>query len=155
MKKYVILLVLCFGAFGARAQHAEDSVKAVINELFSAMKSRDTTRLRACFSDSAILQTIQVNRKGEARVSTDAVGNFVRSVATAPPGVLDERITFDVVKTDAGLAIAWTPYSFYFGDRFSHCGVNSFQLVRIAGQWKIQYLIDTRRRVGCNEGAGK
>ena len=28
-------------------------------------------------------------------------------------------------------------------------GVKKDQLVRINGRWKIQYLIDTRRRVGC------
>jgi len=54
-----------------------------------------------------------------------------------------------VVKIDGPLAIVWTPYKFYFNGKFSHCGVNSFQLVRFNGVWKIQYLIDTRRRAGC------
>jgi hypothetical protein len=38
------------------------------------------------------------------------------------------------------------PYQFYIGDKFSHCGVNSFQLVKLQGQWKIQYLIDTQEK---------
>ena len=63
--------------------------------------------------------------------------------------MLDERISFETVKVDGDLAIAWTPYKFYLGDQFSHCGVNSFQLVKLEGVWRIQYLIDTRRRQGC------
>lgn len=69
----------------------------------------------------------------------------------ASRGGLDERIQFDVVKVDGPLASVWTPYKFYFKGQFSHCGVNSFQLVRVNGEWKIQYLIDTRRRNDCGE----
>ena len=36
--------------------------------------------------------------------------------------------------------------SFGLMDNFSHCGVNSFQLFNDNGQWKIIYLIDTRRK---------
>ncbi|MFT2543406.1 hypothetical protein ACMWP9_36050, partial [Escherichia coli] len=68
-----------------------------------------------------------------------------------PKNMADERIVFDVVKIDADLAIVWTPYQFYRNGTFSHCGVNSFQLVRLNGRWKIQYLIDTRRKTGCAE----
>jgi hypothetical protein len=63
--------------------------------------------------------------------------------------VYDERISFDLVKIDGELASVWTPYKFYAGEKFSHCGVDSYQLVKLNGEWKIQYLIDTRRKQGC------
>jgi len=28
------------------------------------------------------------------------------------------------------MAIAWTPYTFYFNDQLSHCGVNVFSLIK-------------------------
>ena len=56
--------------------------------------------------------------------------------------------TFETIKIDGALASVWTPYKFYSGATFSHCGANSFQLVKIDGAWKIQYIIDTRRK-GC------
>jgi len=62
----------------------------------------------------------------------------------------DERITFDLVKIDGELAMVWASYKFYLGEKFSHCGVDAFQLVKINNDWKIQYLIDTRRRQGCD-----
>jgi hypothetical protein len=49
------------------------------------------------------------------------------------------------------MATAWTPYNFYFNGKFSHCGVNNFVLVKQDNGWKIQYIIDTRRRQGCKE----
>ena len=148
MKRFFLLMILsvCKISASAQATTSEDSVKLVVNELFAAMKANDGKRLAACFSDSAILQTIVVNKKGETRVLNEQIASFVKSVEAAPAGSLDERIQFSVVKVDATLGIAWTPYSFYFNGKFSHCGVNSFQLVRFNGNWKIQYLIDTRRK---------
>jgi hypothetical protein len=51
-----------------------------------------------------------------------------------------------VIRIDASLAIVWAPYEFYYKGKYSHKGVDSFQLVRVNGVWKIQYLIDTRRK---------
>lgn len=145
MKKIILFTFLSCYLFTAKAQTAEDSVKAVVNKLFAAMKSSDATLLRECFADSAILQTI--TRAGKIR--NEKIGEFISQIASLPKDSADERITFDAVKIDNGLAIAWTPYQFYYAGKFSHCGVNSFQLVRINGVWKIQYLIDTRRKENC------
>lgn len=146
MKRLFVCLVLLHISFFVAAQTAADSVRAVINDMFSAMKTNDGKKLAACFADSAILQTVQVKKTGEVKILNEAVANFVKSIESAPAGSLDEQIRFDEVKTDGPLAIAWTPYVFYYQGKFSHCGVNSFQLVRINGAWKIQYLIDTRKK---------
>jgi SnoaL-like domain len=53
------------------------------------------------------------------------------------------------IKIDANMAMAWTPYKFYIGENFSHCGVNLFTLVKLEQDWKIVNIIDTRRRQGC------
>lgn len=149
MKKLSIVVLVCFFATAAQAQSATDSVKQVVNQLFTAMKTSDAQLLQQCFADSATLQTIAMNKEGKTIVRNESVATFAASISKAPVGALDERIEFDMVKTDAALAIVWTPYQFYLNGNFSHCGVNSFQLVRFNGQWKIQYLIDTRRRTGC------
>ncbi len=135
-------------AFAAHAQSAEDSVKTVITNLFTAMKTSDAVLLKSVFADTAVLQTIET--RGGTKVKTDAVAGFVESISKLPAGAADEQIVFDVVKIDGALASVWTPYKFYFNGKFSHCGVNSFQLVRFNNQWKIQYLIDTRRRENCD-----
>lgn len=149
MKYYVIILLAVCLSFTANAQTAEDSVKAAVNNLFTGMKNADAVLLKSTFADSAILQTIIRNKEGKTIIQTEEVAGFVEQVSKMPKDAADERITFDVLRIDGPLAIVWTPYKFYFNGKFSHCGVNSFQLVRINGNWKIQYLIDTRRRAGC------
>ena len=154
MKPFLFLLtaaLLCGSA--ANAQPAQDSIKAVINGLFTAMKNNDSALLKNSFSENAILQTIAVAKDGSVSVKTEAVDDFVNSVTSQFKGALDERITFEGIKIDGALASVWTPYHFFYNKKFIHCGVNSFQLVRINNIWKIQYLIDTRRKTGCNEKA--
>ncbi len=149
MRKIIGLVSILAITTTAEAQTSVDSVKATIDRLFIAMKTSDAELLKSCFADSAILQTIAIDKEGKTIVKTDAVAAFAAHLATVPKGVADERITYDMVSTDAHLAIAWTPYQFYRDGKFSHCGVNSFQLVRFNGNWKIQYLIDTRRKQPC------
>ncbi|HNU89579.1 MAG TPA: nuclear transport factor 2 family protein [Ferruginibacter sp.] len=149
MKQLSILFLVLCSAVAGNAQTAEDSVKTTVNNLFAAMKNADAVLLKSVFADSAILQTITRNKEGKTEVKTDEVAGFVEQITKLPKDAADERITYDVVKIDGPLAIVWTPYKFYFNGKFSHCGVNSFQLVRFNGVWKIQYLIDTRRRAGC------
>lgn len=150
MKQILILLTAgIFISSIATAQTPEDSVKAVINQLFSAMKAADASTLKDAFADSAVLQTIRRRQDGTFFVQNEKVSDFVNQIGMAKKDSLDERITFETVKVDGPLATAWTPYKFYYAGKFSHCGVNSFQLVKINGRWKIQFLIDTRRRQNC------
>ena len=148
MKCFLLLLMVGLTT-QTIAQTAEDSVKATINKMFAAMKDGDGTAFKAAFADSAVLQTITRTKEGRTLVKTDGVAEFAGFVSKLKKDSADERINFEAVKIDGPLAIAWTPYKFYYNGSFSHCGVNSFQLVRFEGVWKIQYLIDTRRRAGC------
>jgi len=149
MRKYISVIVCFFLiAFNARAQSAEDSVKATINKLFAAMKNGDSKALLECFTDFLPFCKA-LEKEGKVSVRTEVIKEFADFVGTQKQGDADERISFDMVKTDGALAIAWTPYQFYYKGQFSHCGVDSYQLVRINGEWKIQYIIDTRRKTNC------
>ncbi|MCX6205054.1 MAG: hypothetical protein NTZ19_02230 [Bacteroidetes bacterium] len=152
MKKIIVITVgtFLFVIYG-HSQTTTDSIKATVNQMFLAMKNSDGQMLQSSFSDSAILQTIIKNKSGIATVKNESVADFVGQINKIGKGDADERIQFDLIKIDGDLAIVWTPYQFYYKGNFSHCGVNSFHLVRLANGWKIQYLIDTRRKNACVE----
>ncbi len=141
------LLILNVAAF---AQNDEDAVKATINKMFDGIRKSDSSVIRSAFAPTAILQTIVNRRDGKTEVRTEPIDSFLVGVTQPHADVYDERIEFKSVKIDANLAAVWTPYKFFLGDKFSHCGVNSFQLVKLNGEWKIQYIIDTRRRENCD-----
>lgn len=149
MRYFLIVLTMISCGSSANAQTAEDSVKSVINKMFVGMREADTAMIKTCFADSMIMQTISRNKEGNLIVRNESPSGFISFIAKEAKGNADERISFETVKVDGPLAMAWTPYIFYYKGQFSHCGVNSFQLVRFTGEWKIQYLVDTRRRQGC------
>lgn len=146
--KYV-LLILTIISLKSAAQSTEEEVKKPITLLFDGMRKGDSGLMRSVFAPNAVLQTIARTKDGTATVRTDDLDKFMDFVAQPHKDIYDERITFDLIRIDADLAVVWTPYKFYLGDQFSHCGVNSFQLVRLNGTWKIQYIIDTRRKDNC------
>lgn len=149
MKSALLSAILCMILVGSYAQNAEDSVKASVNQLFEGMKTVDSALIRNSFADSAVLQTIVRSADGKVTIKDQSVSAFASSISKQTKGALDEQFQFESIKIDGDLASVWTPYKFYFSGKLSHCGVNSFQLVRVKGVWKIQYLIDTRRRTQC------
>ena len=151
MKKLFLLTTIMLAIVAnVTAQTTEDSVKAVINKMFASMKNADAAGLKSVLADSALLQTITRDKKGNFLVRNQPFGAFIDFVSKQPIGDADERIRFDMIKVDGPLASVWTPYQFFYKGQFSHCGVNSFQLVRLNNAWKIQYIIDTRRRENCD-----
>lgn len=113
------------------------------------MKAADSAGIVGCFAPGAHMETIARTRSGADTVRGNTVAQFGGAIARAQPGSLDERISFGSVLVDANMAQVWTPYEFYRDGQFSHCGVNSFQLVKLNGEWKIVYIIDTRRKEAC------
>ena len=132
------------------AQTAEDSVKAVVKQLFEGMKNSDAGMIQSAFADSAILQSVGKSKEGKTVIENERVDEFAKLIGGLKRGAADEQIVFESIKIDGQLAMVWAPYKFYFEGKFSHCGVDSFQLVFVNGQWKIQYLIDTRRKQPCD-----
>lgn len=151
MKKLVCCFFIVFAAAIAQAQTAEDSIKAVIHKLFVAMKSSDGAGITACFSDNAVLQTISKNKEQQVIVEADTVAAFAAMVQSMEKNIADERVSFETIKIDGPMAAVWAPYEFYYKGNFSHCGVDHFVMIRIKNEWKIQYLIDTRRKEGCKK----
>ena len=148
MKKLLCIFLLLNIMIFAEAQSAKDSVTTTIRKFFEGMKNADTALLRSTLSRTAILQTIK-DKGGEITVGDEKISGFIGFVSQLKAGDADEQIKVETVSVDGPLATAWTSYQFFYKGKFSHCGVNSFQLVRIENQWKIQYIIDTRRKEGC------
>lgn len=144
---FVFVLSLSLSVKAQDEHLLKDSIviAQVIQNMFTAINKSDTNLLKTCFTPTSILQTI-ANKNGIIEIKTEQLQNFISSIGIQKPGALDERIKIDKLLIDAELASVWTPYEFYYNQKYSHKGVNSFQLVKRTDGWKIQYIIDTRRK---------
>jgi hypothetical protein len=138
------------GTYAQKGNKDEKAIKATIETFFKAMQSGDTTLLLSTCMPEPVFQTWMANRDGQLELHTTPFGDFVQFVGTPSKDKYREEIEFGTVLSEKSLASVWTPYTFYVNDKVSHCGTNSFQLVKTTEGWKIQYIIDTRRR-GCKD----
>jgi hypothetical protein len=145
-------LALLGAAAPANAQTADEkAVLDVVVKLFDGMRARDTAAMRAVFAEQALFYGVGQ----DGGVDTTTPSEFITSIAAAPAGlVLDEVLHDTEVRIDGQLATVWTYYDFFAGDRFSHCGYDAMQLLKVRGEWKIVALSDTRRREGCKQQRG-
>jgi hypothetical protein len=123
----------------------------VVKKLFDAMRAGDSAAVRAVFHPQAQLSSALIGRDGAPQVRIDSLSSFLKAVGTPHAEVWDERTSGEVVHLDGPLAVVWTRYAFYAGTKFSHCGVDAFQIARTSAGWRIVSLIDTRQRTGCPE----
>ena len=149
--KIILTLALIAFTFSLKAQNSteEIAVRNTINQFFEGMKKADSSIVKAVVATEARLETIARNKEGEIYVKVDGINAFIKAISTPHPEIYDERLNDIEIKIDAELATVWAPYQFYIGQKFSHCGVNTFTLVKIEKNWKIWYIIDTRRKENC------
>lgn len=149
----LLVLTGCASAAGGNASSmsppSEDERQAiaVVNTLFDGMRARDTLVIRSTLHPAARLLTA-AGPSAERNVREMPIDAWLRSVASADVE-LDERLHATEARVSGPLATVWTEYDFWLGERFSHCGVDAFQLARTADGWKIIQITDTRQTQGC------
>lgn len=127
------------------AEHRD--VVESIERLFTAMARRDTVAARAVMAPGSRLYSIIVGSPSAAlRQQSDS--EFLASLAVGTERLL-ERIWTPTVLVRGPVASVWAPYDFHVNGAFSHCGVDSFTLVRVGGDWKVTGITYTVERSGC------
>jgi hypothetical protein len=149
MKKLLVFVFL--GIFHPTFAQSEDekAIKIVINQLFDGMQKHDSTLIRACFHNSARMQSMGINVKtGLVEIKTqNTIDNFVKSIGSLPvSSQIEERALNSDIRIDGELATAWTKYEFYRNEKISHCGIDAFQFYKAPEGWKILTLTYNKRK---------
>jgi cyanophycinase len=130
-----------------RAVRDEAEVIRVVERLFDAMRTRDTSTIRTLLHER-IRILVPLEQDGSTRLRVSTADDFIEQVALSPRR-FDERAIRPIVRIDGPLASVWTHYEFLLDSEFSHCGTDSFQLLRPGDSWIITALAYTIRRDGC------
>ena len=142
-----IPLFLCLGsalggwAAGAAAQSPKDDVLKTGQAVFEAMARRDTVDLKRLVHPAAqLIATVGTGDSATVRVSTrDQFLVQIATMATVPI----ERMWNAEVRVSDGVATIWTQYDFHLGTAWSHCGIDSLQLVRTPTGWLVTSIVYT------------
>ncbi|MEH6679999.1 MAG: nuclear transport factor 2 family protein [Sediminicola sp.] len=147
----LIFIYCCFCFLSGTAQEIEkEAVQRTIETFFEGFHQQDSTMLKDKVAPNVIMQTIG-DKEGLTAVKQVDFNAFVSSILKIADSVeFQEKILSYHIQIDGPMAHVWTPYEFWYQGNLSHCGTNSFQLLRSDGQWKIIYIVDTRRKEGCD-----
>ena len=153
IRRYLLLAALTAFTLPAAAQAqdsaAEKEVYGIVEKFFTGFNAKDTTAMRATLFDDVKLVTTFTNQQGQPVARAEPVSGLMNAIGSAQ-GKLYEKIFDPEIEVEDGLANVWVKYEFYVDDKFSHCGIDSFLLVKTDGGWKIASLADTRKRQGCS-----
>lgn len=138
--KSIIALTLLL-AVHAFAQLPNDKTAAIdaVNKLFSGMRAKNADQIRSVFAPNVHFIAIQKPRdgKGISRSSVDTGESFIKLITESKAGEYIEKMISPEAVIDGDLAVVSGRYTFYVGDKFSHCGKDVFNLLRTEAGWKI------------------
>ncbi|GHC58014.1 nuclear transport factor 2 family protein [Ulvibacter litoralis] len=154
MKLLLLLLItfcgstLCF----SQQDFSEAEAKQIIATFFEGFHKGNTLQMSTLLTSHAMLETAFTNKEGVATITTKSASSLVTAIAKRPTDQQwEERILGYTIAIDGNLAHVWTPYEFWVNGTFSHCGANSFTIVKTNAGWKIHHIIDSRRQAGCQQ----
>lgn len=155
MKNSLVLLLFIFigNLYGQEEEEAQ--VQNTIETFFEGFHAKDSIKIKGTISKDVVIQTIVETENNDITVKNEELVTFLQSIVRIPKTTQFREIIKDFsIQIDGPMAHAWTPYEFRLENAFHHCGVNSFQLLKDAKKgWQIIYIIDTRRRGPCDQGA--
>ena len=151
MRNLFLLLVFSF-CFTAQAQleFTAATAKKTVETFFEGFHKGDTLLMRSVMHPDMQLNTTFKSKSQGYILDDGAVDGLLKAISDRPKEqVWKEELLDYKIEVDHTLANVWTPYSFSVNGKFSHCGANNFTLVATNEGWKIRYLIDSRKREGC------
>lgn len=138
---FAIIFPLFISTVFAQTLKNEDlkSASEAPERLFAAMKAKSFEEIRAAFTPEGQLVAIDKPRdgKGISKTRIFTAESFAKAISEAKGADFIEKMSDKDVKITGDLAIVSGRYTFYVGEKFSHCGTNTFNLVRTETGWKI------------------
>ncbi len=121
---------------GSASGAEEALVLAAVQQFFDGMATGDATLVGEVVVPEGQFFSIRYENAESFTTRTSTNQEFLDRLAAGGTDLL-ERMWDPTVMIHGRLATVWTPYDFHRDGDFSHCGVDSFNLVRTEEGWKI------------------
>ncbi len=137
-----LVLFLALFAESTSAQAIDADAKAAIavaDSVLVALSRGDHVTLARLVLDSSVVGGAGL-RDGVERLSLRTWGLYINRAGS---GTFTERGFDATARVQDRVAQVWMPYDLYVGDKWSHCGVDAFTLLKREGQWRVAALMYT------------
>ncbi len=141
-----LLTTLLLTAFLLPAQTSDEKdVIGLVQKVFDGIAAHDGEMIHATMLPDARIYLVR--ETGVA--SSTAMADMIASVSNGKAPMLERFTSPPKVLVRGRIAQVWGEYEFLLDGKFSHCGVDTATLFKIADGWKISSLSYTVERTGC------
>lgn len=144
---FIAILPLASNA-NAQDENDEAAVLATMDHFFAALAASDREGLEETTIPGSLFISATVDRDGNESVNINTREALVTSLSN-PGSKRIERYWNPTLLVQENIAAFWAPYDFHIDGEFSHCGIDSFQLFKMEGEWLIGSSSYTRETAGC------
>lgn len=117
-------------------------VVATLQTVFDALETGDEGLLRSVMDPSVVMHFSET-RDGQTTFGSATLDGLAARITSSEVPLI-ERMWDPIVVVNGPLATIWTPYDFYAGETFSHCGVDAANVMQTDDGWRIVALSWTR-----------
>lgn len=144
-------LLLSFTLAAACAEESGDqaAVMKVIDAFFTGMTAKDIAGMQEIMTEDGVLYGYRESAEGPVAFSLTHAA-YLENLA-AGEGIPVERIWDPEVNLHDRIAVVWTPYDFYNDGVFSHCGMNTFSMLKGEKGWKITGVVFSVKTENCED----
>ena len=137
MYKLLILAVaLSYSIISFSQSDDRAAILETVQKFFDSIEFRDRQLLESILVPNSLNISARELDDGEAQFNVMSYDEVVTAL-TRPGRNAKERSWDETVLIQGNIAVVWTPYDFHVDGVFSHCGIDSFQLIKQDGQWLI------------------
>jgi len=152
----LFLLLLQAGYVNADSSERE-AILAVMDKAFAAVRSLEPDDWRAIQLAEGTTLSFRQHPGGQPGELEMRISNNEEFIADLEPDGYEniERWTEEPTVLIRGpIAVVWGEYEFWIDGEFSHCGVDSADLVKTGGEWKLANFMWTVEKERCPTAPG-
>ena len=119
--------------------------------MFAEMANHNPSAIADLWTKDSNLTAIIKRKDGKTALATFTGETFSKNFAEKK-GEIKEDMYEQKIFADGDLAMVWGRYVFFIDGKISHCGLNSFHLVKTETSWRIANASSTIDATGYTKG---
>lgn len=128
-----------------------EKAAAVADKLFEAMRAKNYEQIKSLFLNGGKLTALDQPKDGKGVSTTRSFSGdaFAKMISEAKAPEFIEKMPAKDVRIYGDSAVVIGRFTFHVGEKFSHCGLNAFHLLKSNGEWKIANASTTIETQNC------
>jgi Putative lumazine-binding len=140
-----LLIFLLAATADAQPPSEREAVLTAVQAFFDTMTARDVEGARKILQPQGRFHATRI-RDGKPEIRSFSNEEYFADLQSSKTR-MQERIWNPDVRIHGSIATVWAAYDFWIDGKFSHCGIDAFDLIKTEDGWKLAggvYTLESR-----------